>query len=214
MPKIIKITALGRESVSSFERVPLIPEDAAGGRHPAVEAAEILARANEEAQAIAREAYEEGLRRGIAEGERKFLEAVSGSAEVLKSAAAQVELSHKSFLDEIEPQLIRLAASIASKIIERESSVSHEVIQRTVRSALEKLIDEEHVVVRVNPNDLDTLRQYRAALMQEFDAIKRIYLVPDGAIDVGGCIAQTDSVRIDGRIASQLEKILNELLGG
>ncbi len=213
MPKIIKIAALHQESVSSFERVPLIPEDAPGGRHPALEAAEILARANEEAETIAREAYEEGLRRGIVEGERKFLAAVSGSAEVLKSAALQVEQSHKSFLDEIEPQLIRLAASIASKIIERESSMSHDVIQRTVRAALEKLIDEEHVVVRVNPKDLETLRQYRAELTQEFDAIKRIDLVPDERIDAGGCIAQTDSVRIDGRIASQLEKILNELLG-
>ncbi len=213
MPKIIKIAATHRESVSSFERVPLIPEDALGGRHPALEAAEILARANEEAEAIAREAYEEGLRRGLAEGERKFIETVNGSAELLKTAALRVEESHQGFLDEIEPQLIRLATSIASKIIERESSMSHEVVQRTVRAALEKLIDEEHVVVRVNPNDLETLRQYRTELTQEFDAIKRIDLVADELIDTGGCIAQTESVRIDGRIASQLEKILNELLG-
>lgn len=213
MPKIIKISVGHRESVSAFERVPLIPEDAQGALHPAFEAAEILLRANEEAEVIAREAYEEGLRRGIAEGERKFLAAVNGSAEALKTAAAKVEESHKDFLDEIEPQLIRLAASIASKIIERETSMSQEVVQRTVRAALARLVDEEHVVVRVNPKDLETLRQYRAELTQEFDAITRIDLLPDDSIDAGGCIAQTDSVRIDGRLASQLEKILNELLG-
>ena len=37
--------------------------------------------------------------------------------------------------------------------------------------------------------------------------------MPDELIDAGGCIAQTDSVRIDARLGSQLEKILNDLLG-
>jgi flagellar assembly protein FliH len=91
--------------------------------------------------------------------------------------------------------------------------LSPEVVQRTVRAALAKLIDEEHAVVKVNPKDLDTLRKYRADLAQQFDSIKRIDVVADETIDAGGCMVQTDSVRIDGRLSSQLEKILNELLG-
>ncbi len=213
MPKIIKSDVRRNEAVSAFERSPLIAEPAHDFIHPEREAAQILARAREEAEILTREAYEEGLLRGIAEGERKFLESVAGSAEFLKSAVVRLEQSHVDFLDEIEPQLVRLAASIASKIIERESSLSTELVRRTVRAALEKVIDEEQVVLRVNPKDLEALRAHRAELMQEFDAIKRIDLVPDALIDAGGCIAQTESVRIDARLASQLEKILNDLLG-
>ncbi len=213
MPKIIKTNFVQSASVSAFERTPLVPEDAHNGHMPSVEAAEIIARANEEAAGITQAAYDEGLRRGMADGERRFRESIRESVEVLKSAATRVDQSHKEFLDQIEPQLIRLATSIASKIIERESSVSKELVQRTVRNALQKIVDEEHVVVRVNPKDLETLRTYRTELTNEFDSIERIDVVADDAIDAGGCIAQTDSVRIDGRLASQLEKILNELLG-
>jgi flagellar assembly protein FliH len=213
MPKVIKTDVQHREIVSAFERSTLDPENANAFRNPEGEAAQIVARAREEAEVIAQEAYEEGLRRGIEEGERKFLETVAGSAEALRSAAHRIEQSHEEFMDEIEPQLVRLAASIASKIIERESSLSADLVRRTVRSALEKVIDEEQVVLKVNPKDLEILRAHRAELMEEFDAIKRIDLVADEGIDAGGCIAQTASVRIDARLASQLEKILNELLG-
>lgn len=213
MPKIIKTNFVQSASVSAFERTTLVPEDAHNGHMPSVEAAEIIARANEEAAAITQAAYDEGLRRGMDDGERRFRESIRESVGVLKSAASRVDQSHKEFLDHIEPQLIRLATSIASKIIERESSVSQDLVQRTVRNALQKIVDEEHVVVRVNPKDLETLRTYRTELTKEFDSIERIDVVPDDAIDAGGCIAQTDSVRIDGRLASQLEKILNELLG-
>jgi len=213
MPKIIKTSFVQTASVSAFERTPLVPEEAHNGHLSALEAAQILARAHDEAAAITQAAYDEGLRRGLEEGEQRFRESIRESVDVLRSAASRVDQSHKDFLDQIEPQLIRLAASIASKIIDRESSVSGELVQRTVRAALEKIIDEEHVVVRVNPKDLDTLRAYRSELTQEFDGIARIDVVADETIDAGGCIAQTDSVRIDGRLASQLEKILNELLG-
>ncbi len=213
MPKIIKTDFVQTASVAAFERAPLVPENAHNGHLSTVDAAAIIERAHEEAAAVTRAAHEEGLRRGMEEGEQRFRESIRESANVLRSAASQVDQSHKAFLDQLEPELIRLATSIASKIIERESSVSGELIQRTVRAALEKLVDEEHVVVRVNPRDLETLRTYRTELVQEFENLERIDVVPDEAIDAGGCIAQTDSVRIDGRIASQLEKILNELLG-
>lgn len=213
MPKIIKTNFVQTASVSAFERTPLVPEEAHNGHLSPAEAAEIIERAQAEAAAIAQAAYDEGLQRGMEEGERRFRESIRESVDVLRSAASQVDQSHKAFLDQLEPELIRLATSIASKIIERESSVSGDLIQRTVRAALEKLVDEEQVVIRVNPNDLETLRAYRAELIQEFENIARIDVVPDETIDAGGCIAQSDTVRIDGRLASQLEKILNELLG-
>ena len=213
MPKIIKTNFAQSASVSVFERTTLVPEDAHNGHMPSVDAAEIIARAHDEAAAVTQAAYDEGLRRGMEDGERRFRESIRESVEVLRSAASRVDESHKEFLDLIEPQLIRLATSIASKIIERESSLSGDLVQRTVRAALAKLVDEEQVVVRVNPKDLETLRKYRTELTQEFDSIARIDVVPDESIDAGGCIALTDSVRIDGRLASQLETILNELLG-
>jgi flagellar assembly protein FliH len=214
MPKIIKTSGLHRETVTHFQRAVLeaavLPESEGAGP---IDPVEILAQARADAEAQTRTAYEEGLRLGIADGEQKFRESVGETAQVLRDAASRIEDAHRQFIEEVEPQLVRLATSIASKIIEREASISEDVIKRTVRAALEKMLGEEQVVVRVNPKDLELLRSYRAELLDEFEGLKRIELVADDTIDAGGCIAQTDSLRIDGRLDSQLEKILNALLG-
>jgi flagellar assembly protein FliH len=214
MPRIIKTDTAHRESVSPYQRTILektiLKETAGNG---AVDPAAIIAQARVDAEQQGRAAYDEGLRRGKADGERKFRDSVGETAAVLREAAGRIEEAHRQFLDEIEPQLVKLAASIASKIIDREASISQDVIKRTVRAALEKTLGEETVSVRVNPNDLEVLKAYRAELLHEFEGLSRIDLVPDETIDVGGCVAQTESLRIDGRLDSQLEKILNELLG-
>lgn len=214
MPKIIKTNGSHRETVTIFERAVLeaaVLHDP-GGSSP-VDPVEILAQARVDAEEQSRTAYEAGLKLGIADGEQKFRESVGETAAVLRDAAGRIEDAHRQFIQEVEPQLVRLAASIASKIIDREASISEDVIKRTVRAALEKMLGEEQVVVRVNPKDLELLRSYRGELLQEFEGLSRIDLVADETIEAGGCIAQTDSLRIDGRLDSQLEKILNELLG-
>lgn len=213
MPRIIKTDGVHRECVSPYQRTilekPLSQESEGSGF---VDPAAILAQARAEAEQQGREAYEEGLRQGRADGEQKFRATVGETAGILRVAAGKIEAAHRQFLDEIEPQLVKLAASIASKIIDREARISEDVIKRTVRAALEKTLGEETVTVRVNPKDLEVLKTYRVELLLEFESLKRIDLVPDETIDVGGCIAQTDSLRVDGRLNSQLEKILNELL--
>lgn len=212
MPKIIKWEAVEGEGVTKFEHAALeeiaCPDTDGSGTDPA----SILAQAREEAEAKVREAYAEGMRRGMEAGEQKFRESVSESARLLHEAATRLEQARREFLDELEPQVVQLAASIASKILEREATVSEALIKRTTRTVLEKLMDEEHVVLRANPADLEALREYRVELLEQFEGIQRLDIVADETIDAGGCIAQSDAVRIDGRLESQLERILNELL--
>ncbi len=214
MPRVIKTDTAHRECVAPYQRTVLektiVRESSGNG---SIDPAEIVALARAEAEQQGRAAYDEGLRLGKADGEQKFRDSVGETAAVLMDAAGRIEAAHRQFLDEIEPQLVKLAASIASKIIDREASISEDVIKRTVRAALEKTLGEETVSVRVNPNDLEVLKAYRTELLSEFEGLSRIDLVPDETVDAGGCIAQTESLRVDGRLNSQLEKILNELLG-
>ena len=73
-------------------------------------------------------------------------------------------------------------------------------------------LDEERVVLRVNPQDLETLREHRIQLLEEFEGIKQLELQPDDTINPGGCVAVTEHLRIDGRLESQLEQIMNQLM--
>ena len=55
-------------------------------------------------------------------------------------------------------------------------------MKRTTRNVLARVLDEERVVLRVNPQDLETLREQRVQLLEEFEAIGGFSSSPDGAV--------------------------------
>lgn len=213
MPRIIRREEAERNSVSAYEHSAL--EEVHGiaqSGAPDADPAAILTQAREDAEEKVREAYAEGMRRGMEAGEEKFNESVGGSAQLLSQAGDTLRQAREDFLESLEPQMVKLATSIASKIIDREAQVSPDIVNRTVRSILKRVLEEERVVLRVNPQDLETLREQRIQLLEEFEGIEQLELQPDETIAPGGCIAVTENVRIDGRLESQLEQILNQLM--
>ena len=209
MPRIIRVQDAKEGGVSAYERSAL-DEDASA--EAAADPAAVLEQARLEAEEKVREAYAEGMRRGIEAGEEKFNESVGGSAAMLNQAAESLKQARAEFLESIEPQMVQLATSIASKILDCETQISAEVVKRTTRTVLERILGEERVVLRVNPQDLATLREHRIQLLEQFEGIKQLELHPDESVAPGGCIAVTEHLRIDGRLESQLEQIMNQLM--
>ncbi|MCH8204724.1 MAG: hypothetical protein IID09_06140 [Candidatus Hydrogenedentes bacterium] len=211
MQRIIKGRDTDKNGVSVYSRATL-DEDASNASQADFDPAAILDQARQDAEEKVREAYAEGMRRGMEAGEEKFSQAVGESAQMLSQAAETLRQARQEFLDALEPQMVQLATSIASKIIDQETQVSVEIVKRTTRSVLERILDEERVVLRVNPQDLETLREHRIQLLEEFEGIKQLELQPDDTINPGGCVAVTEHLRIDGRLESQLEQIMNQLM--
>lgn len=211
MGKIIKLEAIGDSSVSSYTSASLDDYLDSNG-NAALDAAALLADAKEDAEQKVREAYAEGMRRGMVAGEEKFNESVGETAEMLSQTAETLSQARAEFLESFESQLVQLAASIAEKILNREAQTSTDVIQKTVRSVLERVLGEERVSLHVHPADIETLREHRIKLLDEFEGINRIDLVADDSVAPGGCVGKTERLRVDGRLASQLEQIMNELL--
>ncbi len=209
MPRIIRVQDVTGEGVSAYNRSTLDEEASA---EAAADPAAILEQARQEAEEKVREAYAEGMRRGLEAGEEKFNDSVGESATMLNQAAESIKQAREEFLESIEPQMVQLATSIASKILDWETQVSAEVVKRTTHTVLKRILDEERVVLRVSPQDLATLREHRIQLLEEFEGIKQLELHADESIAPGGCIAVTEHLRIDGRLESQLEQIMNQLM--
>ena len=161
-----------------------------------------------EAEQKVKEAYAEGLRRGIEAGKSQFAQSVAESAAALKAAAEAIRAAREEFLNSLEPQVVEVAGAIARRVLQRESEEDPELIGRTVRRALEHLIDRENVVIHLNPKDAEALRAQKIALLDEFEGLRNITVQPDPAIGPGGCIVETERVHVDARIDAQLEQII------
>ena len=216
MAKIIKSWDPNSQGYPCYQRDTLemfSPELHQNAGDLALDPHQILEQARQEAEQKVREAYAEGLRRGTEAGQATFAEAVGKAAEALHTAATAMEEARTEFLRSLEPQVVALATMIAKRILRREPSVEPERVQKTVREALMHLERHERIVLHLNPADLTALKEQNVDLLDGFEAADALEVVADEAVAPGGCVAETDHLEVDARLESQLQKIIDELMG-
>lgn len=213
MSKVFKPFSEGPpRNLAEYERGVLEDLDAGASEEEDVITREmIIEEARREAEEKVREAYAEGLRRGTAAGEARFRESVAEAAEALKTAAEAMRESRDRFLDSLEPQVVDLALAIAERVLARESLTDRELVRSTARRALTELSSRESVVVRVNPVDLEVMRNHKVNLLEEFGEIQSLIVQADESIGPGGCLVETDQMQVDARLDAQLKTIMDAL---
>lgn len=212
MTRVLKSSERDVDAYPAYEHELLEALAGAGLDDGAMDPAAVLAEARAEAERRIQEAYAEGLRLGTEAGKAKFAESVGESAEALKAAAEAIREAHERFIESLEPQVMELVRALTARILHREARTEPELVLSTLRSALSTLAKPGALTARLNPSDLATLRDHKAALLDEFDGVERLDVVSDNGVARGGCIVETDSVRVDARLDAQLNQILDALM--
>lgn len=158
--------------------------------------ADIINRAETEAETIRREAYAEGREKA--------------ESETLENLLAVKEERFR-VLSTIEQDVLKLAVKLAEKIIGREIQQDETTRGEIVLNALRAARQKEMLTVRVNANDLPLLEQMRERI-DAFNRAQYIDFVADQAVVEGGCIIESASGTIDARLETQLRILENALL--
>lgn len=168
-------------------------------------AREILDRAVAQATVIEAQAQARGHAEGVAAGEAtaraQAAEAVGAIQELVESVRAQRHV----VLDSAEPEIVRLAMTIAERIVHERIALDPDVVIENVRHALTRLASREVVTLRVNPADLETIRRHREAIVAS-NEIEHLRVLEDQRVDRGGAIIETEGGTIDAKISTQLRE--------
>lgn len=175
--------------------------------------AELLVREGEaRREAIEKEAYEAGYRRGYAAA----LEQAQAEAERLRAEAAALLAEARRLREEIiaasEPEVVDLALAVAARVVHRQLQVEPETVVSVVRAALQRLCLRRQLVVFVNPHDLEIVRSHRESLQQEVGEEATLYFLADPAIAPGGCRVESEGGQVDTTIDGQLQRLRQALL--
>jgi flagellar biosynthesis/type III secretory pathway protein FliH len=212
MAKIIKSYTSEEDRILDYVRNPLesiSPDDSGGSSF--IDPAQVLADARAEAKLKVQEAYAEGLKRGLEKGEADFAETIGNAAEVLAQLTVQLQEERLNFHGRIEEHILELVELVAAKVLQREVELGTELTSIIVRGALGELGDQESVVVRVNPNDLESIVARRADLLEQFERLNQLDIVPDESVESGGCLAESERLFIDAQLSSQLKLLIDRL---
>jgi flagellar assembly protein FliH len=175
---------------------------AAGSARPAF-AQSFSAELEGEVQRRAAQEREAGFREGLAEGARKSKAELEPLFAQLARTIDEVSGLKSQIRAEAEGELVTLAVAIARKIIHREVTIDPDALLGLVKAALGKLDARELHRVRMNPQDVETLRRH----MDQIGGAGAVELHADYALPRGAAIFETSRGVLDASVETQLAEI-------
>lgn len=156
--------------------------------------------------------YEDGYLQGKLEAETElrtqYDEKLNQVQQILTDAFEQ----KKAIIDEAEPFLLELSASIAEQIVKQElKSYPHKFVE-LIQQHIIRFKEKEHITICVHPDDFELIHSQRAHLLSVVNGETEIRIIPDHSVSQQGCIIRTAYGSIDARIDTQIEEIKKAIL--
>ena len=188
-----------------FELAPLeaviVPDVPAGHGAPTLES-------------IREQAYEEGFAAGIAQAQSQL----DGPAAALAGAAEQLQAMRADAAASVEADAVDLALRIAEQAIAAAIAADPELVVEAVRGALRRLVERDRVLILVNPDDLELVRDHVARLVGELGGIEHCEVQAERRVRPGGAIVRTSEGEVDATLETKLararEVLEHELANG
>jgi len=156
-----------------------------------------------ELEKVREKSFAEGEKTGLDEGH----ESVSKALEDLEIFTNKLIENEKNFIRNAEKHVVTLAIAVARRILGREVRSDQDIVIYSVREALRQVADKASILIKVNPEDFQNIIAHRRELQQMDKNFSELDFLEDEKISTGGCVVQTRSGMIDGRLDSQLEEI-------
>jgi flagellar assembly protein FliH len=157
------------------------------------------------ADTIAQEARKRGHDEGVAAGRSAADAAMNDMLGTMRGLLEMARIERNKLIQEAEPELVRLAFGIAERVLHQQVALDRGVAVEMAKVAIARLIERDTVTVRVNPADLERMRDHRDELIAIGD-IRNLRVVEDKRVDRGGVVIDSDTGTIDARIRTQLDE--------
>ena len=177
------------------------------------EADQIISEAQKEKQKveeIKEQAYQEGFEVGKKEAFQKHKTEIE---EVINSLAKKIDELKEQYekeLNELQPQLISIAAKMASKIINHQIHHTPEIINNIVEDVLQDLSNNhQQFVINVNPEMLPYI--HKSELKTNFPESK-FEFNGDDSLNKGDCVVNTNFGGKDAYLIEKIERLENRIV--
>ncbi|MEA4883646.1 MAG: FliH/SctL family protein [Clostridia bacterium] len=171
------------------------------------EADRIMTEAKRRAHSVVDQARTDGFQAGLAQGMEEVKRKYEGIFTLMQGIADQVTAEADALIRGSEKEIVKLAVAVAEKIVRRAVDANPGIILEIVREAVRKCSGARVVVVRVSPEDMESVLAVHDELMRMAPDLRGLKVVEDPRIDRGGCVVEMDVGSVDARIAEQLRGI-------
>jgi flagellar assembly protein FliH len=188
------------ESFTYVELPALSADTDTGSRSAQLPERDLAIEASKRDSAIKEQARQEGEAQARADYELQLTQI----RESLRDSLAAFAQERRTYYQQVEGEVVRLALSIARKVLHRESQLDPLLLAGMVHVALQKIESGTKTTMRVHPQQVSEFRSYFAHHMETQDAPE---VLEDAAVAKECCVLQTTVGTTEIGINAQLKEI-------
>jgi flagellar biosynthesis/type III secretory pathway protein FliH len=174
-----------------------------------------LKKQRQTAIAAVQAAYTKGKQEGIAlgrdEGTSSTTDCYEKKIDVLQQRMGDIiehlESSKQKVFSNAEHLVLQLCCAMVKKVIDHEVSIHRDIVLAVLKRALTYIGHREKMVVRVAPDDLETISERKDFWFPVADRLADITIEADARIERGGCIIESNSGLVDARLGVQFDEL-------
>ena len=169
---------------------------------------QLLDKTRAEADKLREKARQDGHTQGLLAGEQDAEKLRAEARAVLEDAHRQKE----EILTGAEPEIIRIAVSLAEKLINYQLTVDAELIISLISGCLESLPSGEEVTIRVSPRDEAVCREKAEFIRSELKKGASLRIIADEDLKPGSCRIETEESEVTFILTRELQALTGKLL--
>jgi flagellar assembly protein FliH len=182
------MSAYGPFELAPLEAVPVMEEP--------------VGRSVSTVESVRQEAFDEGFAAGIAQAQAQL----DGPASAMAAAAEQLQAMRGDAAASVEPAAVELALRIAEQALGAWLVADRGVVVEVVRGALRRLVERDRVLILVNPDDLEIVRDHASRLVGELGGIEHCEVQAERRVRPGGAIVRTAEGEVDATLETKLAR--------
>lgn len=180
----------------------------------------IIAEAQQQAEQLRQQAREQGIQEGIAEGQEQgyqdghrqalneFREKIITIDRVMnKIINSKSEIYHSG-----EDELLEFVMILAEKLAHTQITFDKEAIKKIVVDASAELKEKETIKVLIHPTLAQKIYSISEEIKDAIYGLKNLKIIEDRTISADGVVIESPESRIDARLATQVEMLMEELV--
>ncbi len=150
-----------------------------------------------EQEELAKEAETRGFAKGLEDGRQSGRQELADQLTEIAGLFAEIDRQRATLSFQYEEELLRLVQVMVERLVNRELTGTSQGIERCITEALEYVIENTEVRVRLHEDDRAFLKSGAKGMLGVGEGTSRIELVSDKNISRGGCLLETDFGEVD-----------------
>ena len=165
----------------------------------------VIGGSQEHVMDVEKQAFEQGYAEGERIGKQMGEKMVETIVKRYETSIVNLAEAHKTLIESVEEQTVRLALEISRKIVQRELTMDTDLVTALASVALKRVSSHQSITLRVSRQDFGRVRVAVA------NVNSAVTVKDDATLERGDFVIDTAQTHLDGRVGSQVEAISRAL---